>query len=356
MTPIKVFLSVVTILLITGCGGGDDDNSFVPAPQPEFRHFGLDNHIINRITEIEGKLFASTDQGLYAQSEGDNWQLLTLKRWNVRDLLVTSENVWLINYSLDQRYYLAQSTDAGKSWQAMEHDFGGPNRNQEDPQEPILRLLHDAGRVFAVGPDVLALSENNGRNWSLLAGNWDGFATGLSVLALNKDRNDVWYGGQGAIEDPRLLRYSLDTMVLAEFPEISELLEFPSVVKTIVLHPQQPDIVYAGGEGGLIKTDNYGETWQDMLTNDTSRFYFDLVLDPSNANILYTAGWDKNFDDPQPLILEISRNAGQTWQSHTLADNDLFGGVQSLFGRQEQGQFVLYIGLFKGGVFRVTFN
>ncbi|MBT8132253.1 MAG: hypothetical protein KJO35_08285 [Gammaproteobacteria bacterium] len=78
-----------------------------------------------------------------------------------------------------------------------------------------------------------------------------------------------------------------------------------------------------------------------------------VVLDPQNANIIYTAGWDKEFDIPQPLILEISRNRGTTWEQHQLDDPNLFGGVSSILATQENNRSVLYLGLHRGGIFRV---
>lgn len=79
------------------------------------------------------------------------------------------------------------------------------------------------------------------------------------------------------------------------------------------------------------------------------------MLDPADPATMYTAGWDKNFDTPQPLILHRSRDSRRTWTQHEHTDATLFGGPWSLYATVENGGTVLYAGLLRGGVFRITF-
>ena len=46
------------------------------------------------------------------------------------------------------------------------------------------------------------------------------------------------------------------------------------------------------------------------------------MIDTSRNNRLYTAGWDKKYTEPQPLILQWSDDAGQSWQRLSLGAND----------------------------------
>ena len=66
----------------------------------------------------------------------------------------------------------------------------------------------------------------------------------------------------------------------------------------IVIHPSDSDIVYvaavgplwaAGGERGLFRTMDGGETWEHVLAIDENTGVTDVVMDPSNPSVLYAA-------------------------------------------------------------------
>ncbi len=69
-------------------------------------------------------------------------------------------------------------------------------------------------------------------------------------------------------------------------------------VGRIVIHPRDPDVVYvaavgplwgAGGERGVFKTTDGGETWEAALTIDAHTGVTDLVMDPSDPDVLYAS-------------------------------------------------------------------
>ena len=69
-------------------------------------------------------------------------------------------------------------------------------------------------------------------------------------------------------------------------------------VGRIVIHPEDPEIVYvaavgplwaAGGERGVYRTVDGGESWEAVLTIDQHTGVTDIVMDPTNPDILYAA-------------------------------------------------------------------
>ena len=69
-------------------------------------------------------------------------------------------------------------------------------------------------------------------------------------------------------------------------------------VGRIVIHPEDPEIVYvaavgplwaAGGERGVYRTMDGGESWEAVLTIDQHTGVTDIVMDPTNPDILYAA-------------------------------------------------------------------
>ena len=100
----------------------------------------------------------------------------------------------------------------------------------------------------------------------------------------------------------------------------------------IVLHPSNPDIAYvaaqgsvwgAGGDRGLYKTTDGGRTWQRTLFVDDETGVTDVAIDPSDANVLYAASYQRRrsaygFDGGGPgSALWKSTDAGATWTKLT---------------------------------------
>ena len=100
----------------------------------------------------------------------------------------------------------------------------------------------------------------------------------------------------------------------------------------IVLHPSNPDIAYvaaqgsvwgAGGDRGLYKTTDGGRTWQRTLFVDEETGVTDVAIDPSDANVLYAASYQRRrsaygFDGGGPgSALWKSTDAGTTWTKLT---------------------------------------
>ncbi len=110
-----------------------------------------------------------------------------------------------------------------------------------------------------------------------------------------------------------------------------------------------------GFEGALIKTSNDGSDWETLLESEEYRFFFGIGINKSNHDLIYTAGWLKYYDEPQPLIIYTSKNGGKNWEEH-LYEGEAFGGVYDMELISENGKDKLYLGLYKGGVYEVTFN
>ena len=81
----------------------------------------------------------------------------------------------------------------------------------------------------------------------------------------------------------------------------------------IVVHPTNPDIVYVAATGhewtdnderGVFKTTDGGLTWAKVLYVDEKTGAFDLAIDPSDPETLYTTTWSRvrpKWNDPRVL-------------------------------------------------------
>ncbi len=362
------------IALLWGCGSGSDrlvEQVPEPAPtptptpppveevpaEPVFTHLGLSGLIIKKLTFIEARLYAATDAGIYTQAEGNRWELITEADWDIHDFVAKDASHFIASHQYRGQQQISETLDGGATWETIRGGFGGPEVVSGDREaEPAFKLLHDGELLYASGYDALAVSSDDGQSWEKLVGLWNGFARGTSLLAKDMSQQEVWYGGQGAFENPVLRKYSIKDSSLFEVGSIDEVLPVPSTVKAMQFSALVPGRVYVSGEGGIVYSDDSGESWKPLRTNEDSRFYFDFALFSDGANeTFYTGGWTKNFDNPQALVVEVSRDSGATWESFEYDDPELLGGVYSLTSISEGETDTLFLGLYKGGVMQVEF-
>jgi photosystem II stability/assembly factor-like uncharacterized protein len=102
-------------------------------------------------------------------------------------------------------------------------------------------------------------------------------------------------------------------------------------IPRIVIHPANPDIVYVAASGhewtdneerGVYKTTDGGASWEKVLYIDEKTGAIDLVMNPSDPNILYAATWERirkkwhdprNHENSSGSGIYKTTDAGKTW-------------------------------------------
>ena len=139
-------------------------------------------------------------------------------------------------------------------------------------------------------------TENNGITWKAIFDNYGAYAMGFIAIDPN-NTNIVWLG-TGENNHQRALGYgngvykSIDggsswkNMGLKDSRQIGK----------IIIHPENSDIVYVaaegsvwgpGGERGLYKTADGGNTWEKVLEISENTGVNDMVMDPGNPDVIY---------------------------------------------------------------------
>jgi len=113
----------------------------------------------------------------------------------------------------------------------------------------------------------------------------------------------------------------------------------------IAIHPTNPDIVFVAAAGhlygpqeerGLYRTEDGGETWEQVLKSGVNSGAIDVVMNPSNPRILFAATWQmqmwtwgRESGGPESGLW-MSRDGGDNWTR--LEGNGLPRGIMGRIG------------------------
>lgn len=115
-------------------------------------------------------------------------------------------------------------------------------------------------------------------------------------------------------------------------------------ISRVLIHPENPDIVYAGAAGhlwgpnperGVFRTTDGGETWEKVFYSNPNTGIADLAMDPSQPAVLYAAAWEYQRSPhyfysggPQSGVYKTS-DGGESWKRLV---NGLPGGTLGRIG------------------------
>ncbi|MBN1224236.1 MAG: hypothetical protein JXB23_13395 [Candidatus Aminicenantes bacterium] len=174
-------------------------------------------------------------------------------------------------------------------------------------------------------------TENEGTTWTPIFESEASSSIGDIAIAPS-DQNIVWVGTGEA----NIFRSSQCGSGIYKSEDAGKTWNHMGLADTltiarIVIHPENPDIVYVAASGhewtdneerGLFKTVDGGKTWEKVLFINDRTGAIDLVMDPSNTDILYAAMWQRirlKWNDPRVLKgyaesgIYKTTDAGKTW-------------------------------------------
>jgi photosystem II stability/assembly factor-like uncharacterized protein len=189
------------------------------------------------------------------------------------------------------------------------------------------------GLLWAGGdPGVLFASRDGGERWELVRGLWeqpsrpkwmpgggglclhsivtwpgepDRLAIGISAAGvwLTDDGGETWRRGNRGLV-PRYL------------PDDTPEDEVALCVHRLHRSPVRPERMFMQFHGGVYRSDDAGESWQDIAPGLPSDFGFPLAIDPQDPDAAYViplvADLDRTTPDGQVRVWE-TRDAGATW-------------------------------------------
>jgi serine/threonine protein kinase len=182
-----------------------------------------------------------------------------------------------------------------------------------------------------VEPAALFESRDDGESWSLVRGlyehphrpRWMPGNGGLILHTIlpdpsNKDRMYVAVsaGGVYRTEDGGTTWQARNNGVRVVFlPE--KYPEFGQCVHKIALHESRPERLFLQNHWGLYRSDNRGDSWQDIARGVPSDFGFAMLMHPHDADCVYIVPVESDEFRCTPeghLRVYRTRNAGGSWE------------------------------------------
>jgi len=187
---------------------------------------------------------------------------------------------------------------------------------------------HKAHWIVAVASGGVWKTTNAGTTWTPIFDNEGSYSIGCVTIDPNNPLN-VWVGS-GENNSQRSVSYgdglykSIDggttwkNVGLVESEHIGKILVDPRDSSIVWVAAQGP-LWRAGGDRGLYKTIDGGETWDLALEISENTGVTDIVLDPRNPDVIYAAAyqrrrhvWTLINGGPESAIYK-STNGGESW-------------------------------------------
>ncbi|MGD8869571.1 MAG: hypothetical protein PVI01_18275, partial [Gemmatimonadales bacterium] len=184
----------------------------------------------------------------------------------------------------------------------------------------------------AVGSGGVWKTENAGTTWQPIFDDQSSYSIG-SVVISPSDPSTVWVG-TGEDVGGRHVGYGDGVYKSTDGGRTwrNMGLRTSEHISTMLVHPENSDVVWvsaqgplwnSGGERGLYKTDDGGETWRKVLGDGEWTGVTDIVMDPRDPDVLYAATWDRHrtvaayMGGGPGSGIHKSTDGGETWTELT---------------------------------------
>lgn len=337
----------------------------VQSSSSELESFGLQGKTVTSLYLYRNSLYAGTEnEGVYRRDltqPDSGWVYLGLPGVEITSVYVFHKFCPFICYKTilaavkpkrnegDSTLIYAYTTEEDScnvTWNWIPSD-SGISASQNDEIRGIngfssCSSVTDFVVVFAATNGSLYKSVDRGTSWEEVLE-----SDGINVIRADWSREllwngIVWIGGETGFFQPYLAKSSDEgTTWEFMFPDMGG----DNACNSIAVHPEQPDTVYAGMEGAVIKTIDGGTTWKFTGLKNTPVSFYGLVIEPSAPEHLYAGGTIPN---DNTFALYETFDGGDNWQAVSFPDT--LKGISSL--ALDTNQRILYIATFGSGVWR----
>ena len=236
--------------------------------------------------------------------------------------------------------FLSSSHDFGKTWSDPEtYNIKFPEGSDVSLKQvwQIEMDPHESDTLYCgVEPAALFKSTDAGDTWSLERGlfdhphrtEWMPGGGGLCLHTILPDpKNDqrmfvaISTGGVYCTDDGGKNWQPRNKGIRAKFmPPENQFPEWGQCVHKVVSHPSNPDRMFLQHHWGVYRSDNGGESWEDIGKGLPSDFGFAMEIDPHDGKTVYIIPIESDEFRCTPegkLRVYRTKNGGESWQPLT---------------------------------------
>jgi photosystem II stability/assembly factor-like uncharacterized protein len=236
---------------------------------------------------------------------------------------------------------LSSSDDYGKTWTEPETYGVKFPEGTDDSVKQIWQIAkghpgEDDTLYCGVEPAALFKSTDAGASWSLVKGlydhphrsKWMPGGGGLCLHTILPDPTDpkrlfiaISTGGVYRTDDGGENWQPRNNGVRAQFlPPDQRFPEWGQCVHKIVSHPSNPKRMFLQNHWGLYRSDDAGDSWNDIANGVPSDFGFAMEIDPNDANNVFIIPMESDEFRCTPegkMRVYRTRNDGKSWEALT---------------------------------------
>ena len=222
---------------------------------------------------------------------------------------------------LKERNSDCSGTQADWTLQGPSNVAGRVNSLALKPDNQLTLLAgFSAGGIFK--------TTDGGVNWRPVFDNF--LELSIGYITFDPSNPNVVYAGTG---DANMPSYVFNGSGLFKSTDAGETwqylgLEQAGIISKIVVHPTQPQVLFVAtmgnpyvrdAERGVYKSVDGGQTWQQLLFVSNQAGASDLVMDPSDPQVLYASFWDRIRNNSESVIygnnarVYKTTNGGANW-------------------------------------------
>jgi len=236
--------------------------------------------------------------------------------------------------------FLSSSNDFGKTWSDPEtYNIKFPEGSDVSLKQiwQIVNDPHNADALYCgVEPAALFKSTDGGETWDLNRGlfdhphrtQWQPGGGGLCLHTILPDPSNekrifvaISTGGVYRSDDGGESWAPRNKGICARFlPPDQQYPEWGQCVHKVVSHPSNPDRMFLQHHWGVYRSDDAGDSWQDIGKGLPSDFGFAMEIDPHDANTVYIIPIESDEFRCTPeakLRVYKTNNGGESWEALT---------------------------------------
>lgn len=296
---------------------------------------------------IDNYLYVPTYDGIYRKNLNDisntDWVLYGFKGIAVRDFVKNKSDVLAITTKSRDSLLLLSTDDGVNSINHTSNFFF-----KYEPVNTIWRVSKNP-----LNPKSILVLHNNygiaksidfGNNWTSLnemAGGYQERFVGFNPI----DTTNLFYAGEtGFFQSYTNVSYNN-----GESWNLNEGINNNST-HYLAFHPTDPNIILAGGEGRISKSNNKGKTWNLVTLFPDYLYVTKIIFDVTNPNIAYATGYLNGKNNS--ILIYKSVDAGNSWFRAYKSELEDNGGIIDFQIYHD----ILYLITFNKGVYKLEMN